>query len=297
MNIDKSTLVKALIVVLVIIGATFAIYKMSSNDQPAAKQQASVDAAKFKKEYPNVSSGNLFTYASKQQVLDIFDHGSGVIFLGFPKCPWCQQLAPIVDAAAKEAKIDKIYYLDIRQAREDNDELYRKLLNILKPRLRKDKNGKPRIYLPDVSVVRKGKIVGHFVQEVMVDGKKATPDEYWTVGRREKATQDFVDMMELMKASDFDNIARDVESGALLLDVRTAQEFEAGHFEGATNLDVVDIQKGKKPDVDKLTQIYVYCRSGNRSSVATELLKEAGFKNIRDLGGLADVQRLGGKLK
>ncbi len=293
---NKSTIVKVLVVVLVIIGVIFAAYQVSNNNQQAAKQQALMEAAKFKAEYPSVSSGNLFTYASKQQILDIFDHGTGVIFLGFPKCPWCQQLAPIVDAAAKEAKIDKIYYLDIRQAREDNDELYRKLLNILKPRLRKDKDGNPRIYLPDVSVVRKGKIVGHFVQEVMVDGKKSTPDEYWTVGRREKATQDFVDMIELMKASDFDNITRDVESGALLLDVRTAQEFESGHFEGATNLDVADIQKGKKPDVDKLTQIYVYCRSGNRSSAATKLLKKAGFKNVRDLGGLEDVKRLGGKL-
>lgn len=83
---------------------------------------------------------------------------------------------------------------------------------------------------------------------------------------------------------------------AQLLDVRTPAEYAEGHFELATNVDSVDIAAGKIPQLDKSLPTYVYCRSGNRSAEASKNLKAAGFSNVIDLGGLADVQAIGGKL-
>ena len=83
---------------------------------------------------------------------------------------------------------------------------------------------------------------------------------------------------------------------ASLYDVRTEEEYADGHFEGAKLHDVQDINQGIYPDEPKDRKIYVYCRSGNRSSQATKALEKAGFTNVIDLGGLGHVQSMGGTL-
>lgn len=98
-------------------------------------------------------------------------------------------------------------------------------------------------------------------------------------------------------ALSFSSIQEDVAGGAKLYDVRTAEEFAAGHFAGATHWGLIEMQDGQLPNVPKENKIYLYCRSGNRSSQAAAILKEAGYGNVIDLGGLADVQSIGGKLQ
>ena len=83
---------------------------------------------------------------------------------------------------------------------------------------------------------------------------------------------------------------------ASLYDVRTEEEYADGHFEGAKLHDVQDINQGIYPDEPKDRKLYVYCRSGNRSSQATKALEKAGFTNVIDLGGLGHVQSMGGTL-
>ena len=83
---------------------------------------------------------------------------------------------------------------------------------------------------------------------------------------------------------------------ASLYDVRTEEEYADGHFEGAKLHDVQDINQGIYPDEPKDRKLYVYCRSGNRSSRATKALEKAGFTNVIDLGGLGRVQSIGGTL-
>lgn len=92
----------------------------------------------------------------------------------------------------------------------------------------------------------------------------------------------------------FATIQKDTAAGAKLYDVRTLEEYNAGHFDKATLWPVEDMEAGKLPDVPKDTKLYVYCRSGNRSSQAAAILKDAGYTNIVDLGGLPDVQEIGG---
>lgn len=157
------------------------------------------DAARFKAAYSRVANDNRFVFASADEVLEKFESGSGLIFLGFQQCPWCQQLAPIVDEAAKAEGLDKIYYLDIRHARETNDDTYKKLVEKLKPHLRTDENDQPRVYVPDVTALKDGRVVGHFLQETTVDGEKATADTYWTKERRARAVEQLRKMIRAMR--------------------------------------------------------------------------------------------------
>lgn len=98
------------------------------------------------------------------------------------------------------------------------------------------------------------------------------------------------------RVSEFEQVQQAVKNGAKLYDVRTATEYEAGHFENALNWSLQDMQAGKLPDVSKDTKLYVYCRSGNRSGQATKLLEQAGYTNVTDLHGLTNVEAMGGKL-
>lgn len=94
----------------------------------------------------------------------------------------------------------------------------------------------------------------------------------------------------------FSAVQQDVEQGARFYDVRTPQEYAVGRFAGAENWSLQDMQAGKLPDVPKDTKLYVHCQSGNRSAQATKLLRQAGFTNVTDLGGLSDVTAMGGTL-
>ena len=92
-------------------------------------------------------------------------------------------------------------------------------------------------------------------------------------------------------------IKNDMASGGQLIDVRTSEEYASGHIDGATNVSLQDIQSGVLPITSKEKPVYVYCRSGNRSSQAVGVLKAAGFQNVIDLGGMTQVQSLGGVIK
>lgn len=294
MKFNKKIILLVAFVAVLIVAA---VWYATSDDRRAEEKSSSLVSSEvsFKSEYPNVAEDNRYVYATSEEIIEIFNSGDGLVFLGFPECPWCQQLAPIVDEAAKAEDLEKIYYLNIREARGANSDSYQALIEKLGEHLEKDDDGNPRIYVPDVTAVSRGEIVGRFIQEATEDSEQVTPDTYWTSERRERAIEQLRGMISGVKP--FSAVQRDIDAGgATLLDVRTQEEYKSGHFAEATNFDVNNILAGKYPDVDKGSKVYVYCRSGNRSAQATELLKRAGFSDVVDLGGLSDVQRMGAKL-
>ena len=72
-----------------------------------------------------------------------------------------------------------------------------------------------------------------------------------------------------------------------LLDVRTPEEFATGHIHGAVNIPI-DVLGNHLSEVPTDQPIVVYCRSGNRSAQASQILAQAGYTNIYDMGGLND---------
>ena len=75
----------------------------------------------------------------------------------------------------------------------------------------------------------------------------------------------------------------------IILDVRRADEFEAGHIPGAINVANEDINnRATEALPDKNRKIYVYCRSGNRSKQASAKLVAMGYTDIVEFGGILD---------
>lgn len=75
----------------------------------------------------------------------------------------------------------------------------------------------------------------------------------------------------------------------IILDVRRADEFAAGHIPGAVNIANEEIGNAEPEGLpDKEQRIYVYCRSGNRSKQAAAKLAAMGYTNIVEFGGILD---------
>lgn len=93
------------------------------------------------------------------------------------------------------------------------------------------------------------------------------------------------DGIKVISATEFSEAIR-TDSSAVIIDVRTAGEFAAGHLEGALNIDMKDSEafdKGIKT-FEKDKTYYIYCRSGRRSHIAASKIQKAGFKAV-DMGG------------
>jgi rhodanese domain protein len=175
-----------------LVGAAW--YLQQHRSQPARQ----TDAARFQAEYPRVAVDNRFVYARDVAVLDMLEHGTGVVFLGYPQCPWCQRLSEYVDQTARAEGVAAIHYLNIRQARASKNETYQKLVARLAPYLSKDENGQPRIFVPDVTIVKRGSIVWRYKEEPTGDST-ITPDRYWTAERAQRAVTQLRRAMRTMK--------------------------------------------------------------------------------------------------
>lgn len=165
------------------------------------------DALKFKKEYEDlngktientkykypsieISKNNKVKYSNYDEVLEVLKDGTGVIYLGYPTCPWCRNAVPVLLEAANEVGIEDIYYINMKEERDEikvkedgtlevvkeGTEGYKKLLKrldlILDDYTLKDINGntvsanEKRIYVPLVIFVRDGEIVAYHIDTV-----------------------------------------------------------------------------------------------------------------------------------
>lgn len=171
----------------------------------------SSDAIKFKNEYEtlngektssnkeykklSISKNNPIKYSDYDELIDIIENKTGIIYLGFPDCPWCRSALPVLLEAAEKNNIDTIYYMNIKNERDsytiedgkltyaldkEGKEIkgtkgYFKLLKALDKYLSdyvinfEDKDyevGEKRIFAPSVIFVRDGKILGIQVSTV-----------------------------------------------------------------------------------------------------------------------------------
>jgi rhodanese-related sulfurtransferase len=87
----------------------------------------------------------------------------------------------------------------------------------------------------------------------------------------------------------------DVKNGkAILLDVRTLEEWNEGHATGALHIPIDDLLAGREEGLDKSIPVYTYCRSGGRAGRAKDFLVEQGYQAV-NAGGLEDWIVSGGK--
>ena len=157
------------------------------------------DAYKFKEEYEsinnkdigngnkyrslNISNDNPFIYSTPEDILErVNNNETFIVYFGFKECPWCRSILEELIHAAKDKKVDKIYYVDVRDIRdvkqvdEENNiitvkegnkaymELIEKFSNVLSNYTltkldEKIDTGEKRIYAPNIIAVSNGKAI------------------------------------------------------------------------------------------------------------------------------------------
>lgn len=176
----KKIMIILLIVVFILIRVVIYMHNNSSKKDDNLKS----DSYKFAEEYKMTDASgdnveNVFTYRSMNQIIKILENGTGIIYLGFPECPWCQQYVYYLNDVAKSKGLKKIYYKNILNDRKNNTSEYQKVVSLLNDYLQYDDEGNKRLYVPAVIAVKDGKIVG-FDDETAWDTKGyKTPVEYW----------------------------------------------------------------------------------------------------------------------
>ena len=169
------------------------------------------DSIKFKTEYEqynnkkalsdkNYSSleivkKNPIKYSTYEEIIGVIENQTGIIYLGFPECPWCRSIIPVLFDVANDNDINTIYYLNIKDERSSyvvqdgklvyeidengnekkGTEGYHKLLKVLDKYLteytityenKTYETGEKRIYAPTVIFVKDGKVLGLHVSTV-----------------------------------------------------------------------------------------------------------------------------------
>ena len=198
----KETIIMYALPILCAVAAIIAYIGVRNNKPVETKKE---DSIVFKEEYEEFNDGskldmdipedNPFVYADYDKLLEIITNGTGIIYLGFPRCPWCRNAIPVLIDAANDAEVETIYYMNILNERdsfvvedkklvyatdEDGNEKkgtegYHKLLKALDKHLteyvvsfegKEYKTGEKRIYAPSIIFVRDGKILGVHVSTV-----------------------------------------------------------------------------------------------------------------------------------
>lgn len=95
-------------------------------------------------------------------------------------------------------------------------------------------------------------------------------------------------LINMMKSPDinealceFDNLPE-----AVLLDVRTPQEYSEGHIPLSRNIPAYELHRMEEEGVSKETPVFVYCHSGARSRMAAQMLRSMGYTQARNIGGI-----------
>ena len=158
------------------------------------------DSIKFKEEYESlnnkdngyggkylsieVSEDNVVKYATFDEIIDLIDNGTGVIYFGFPECPWCRNAIPSLIEASDSTGLDTIYYfnaVDIRDQKvldangeiitkkegtKEYKQLLKKLDKYLLPYDGLNDDSIKRLYFPSVYFIKDGVVIGKHIDTV-----------------------------------------------------------------------------------------------------------------------------------
>lgn len=179
----KKNIILSAILVVSMISGIIVNYSLNKNDALKFKEEYEVlngQETSYNTKYLSIEidEENPIKYANYEEIKTLLTSGTGVIYFGFPECPWCRNAIPVLLDAAKDLNVDTIYYynaLSIRdkksldengniQVIEEGTEEYKELVEIMYDELPVyDGLGDDtikRLYFPTVVFVKNGKIIG-----------------------------------------------------------------------------------------------------------------------------------------
>lgn len=149
------------------------------------------DAERFANEY-SINTKNPFIYATIDEVLDLLENKSGIIFFGDSDCEWCVVSASILSDVSVDQKLDTVYYYNPTKIEAKNTKKYRELVSVLRKHLGLEEAEEFTLSLPEVYFVKKGKVIAH------KDGTSITEidSDKKTSKSKEKLKQEYLNLIK-----------------------------------------------------------------------------------------------------
>ncbi len=189
-------------IILIVVGVIMVLALIAGLTSYLVSREKASDARTFSAEYTQVEADNVFVYKTGEEVIDILEHGTGLVFLGFPSCPWCQAYAPMLNQLAKEYGISKIYYHNTYEDWKQDTEEYHRYTQLLSDHLQYDNVGNRHLYVPNATFVINGEIIGNDWETSKDTLGAETPAEYWTPERVEAWRTKLTPYFQQLKAAE-----------------------------------------------------------------------------------------------
>ena len=199
-NEKKKLLIRGIILLVIgIAGLIFGIYSINHKNSSNNKNKVT-DAIKFKNEYEelngkstdagkkyldvSIDEKNPMKYISFDDLMDLLEDGTGIVYFGFPECPWCRNAITTLIEAAKDEDINEIYYFNAHDMRdekkldengniittkegtEEYNKIVEKLYDSLDVYSGLNDDTIKRLYFPNVFFISNGKVVGNHMSTV-----------------------------------------------------------------------------------------------------------------------------------
>ena len=142
------------------------------------------DQESFTQEY-GITSDNIYVYKTSQEVLELLNTGSGIIFFAFPENEWSHVYADLLNEVGKSYGIDEIWYYNFYKDRNNDNYYYNNIVRILNAYVLVTDTGEKDLYAPSFVIVREGEIIGYDDETSIVSGD-VTVDDYWTMEKQQK---------------------------------------------------------------------------------------------------------------
>ena len=142
------------------------------------------DQESFTQEY-GITSDNIYVYKTSQEVLELLNTGSGIIFFAFPENEWSHVYADLWNEVGKSYGIDEIWYYNFYKDRNNDNYYYNNIVRILNAYVPVTDTGEKDLYAPSFVIVREGEIIGYDDETSIVSGD-VTVDDYWTMEKQQK---------------------------------------------------------------------------------------------------------------
>jgi thiol-disulfide isomerase/thioredoxin len=231
MDKDRKTFVG---IILLLLAFMIFVGILTFKDKNNQETISNSDAIIFKNEYESlnnvvrekdgktikelsIASDNPVDIVTEEEVIDILENGTGLIYMGFPDCPWCRSMLPVLLQTLDNVGIDKLYYINISSIRdtltlndknkveveESGTDAYYKMLelmdDVLEPYYLTNSDGKKvdtkekRILAPTIVAVKNGEIVG--IHTGTVDSQ-TDPYEDLTIEQQEELSNIYLELIE-----------------------------------------------------------------------------------------------------
>lgn len=148
---------------------------------------------RFDQEYTNVSSDNVFKYASASDIYTAIKKDA-IIFMGYPANVWSGYYANILNEVAKEMGIEEILYYDFYQDRENRNATYQGIVLFLSNYLTTMDDGTQEIHAPTLVIVKNGEIIAYDDETAFIIGN-IEPEDYWNEFRTSEQANTFKTML------------------------------------------------------------------------------------------------------